>query len=352
MTVRARLAAAVGLAALTLAACAAPPTGEPSDAQTTAGAGGASPDAAGAVTVGLTYVPDIQFAPFYVADAKGYYDEAGVDVTLRHHGQSEQLFTAIAAGQEDLVVAGGDEMLQARSQDVPLLSVATLYQEYPVVLIVPADSPITSPADLAGHSVGVPGPFGETYFGLLALLGAAGLTEADVDVEHIGFTQQAALAAGHVDAVMGFVNNDAVNFAGAGMAVRTIEIPPNADGVTPLVGIGLGVLDETAAARPDDVAAVVEATLRGAADVAADPAAAVELAAEYVPDLDRPDRQQAALATLEATVPLYGEASGFGAQDPATWAAMVAFMTERGLLEADVDAADAWTAKFLPAATN
>lgn len=352
MTFRARLAAAVGLAALTLAACAAPAEQPTGAAPAPSTADGAQPAAAAELTVGLTYVPDIQFAPFYVAEEKGYYDDAGVDVTLRHHGQSEQLFTAIAAGQEDLVVAGGDEMLQARSQGVPLRSVATLYQQYPVVLIVPEDSPITSPADLAGRSVGIPGPFGETYFGLLALLGAAGLSEADVDVQYIGFTQQAALAAGHVDAVMGFVNNDAVNFASAGTAVRTIEIPPAADGVTPLVGIGLGVLDETAEARPDEVAAVVEATLRGAADVVADPAAAVEVAARYVPDLDRPERQAAALATLEATVPLYGEAAALGAQDGATWAAMVAFMTERGLLEADVDPADAWTAQFLPAATN
>ncbi|MDO5683262.1 MAG: ABC transporter substrate-binding protein, partial [Propionibacteriaceae bacterium] len=121
---------------------------------------GGSTQATQKFTLGLTYTPDIQFAPFYVAAEKGYFTDAGLDVTLRHHGANEQLFGAIQAGQEDMVYAGGAEFMQARSQGVPLVSVATYYQEYPVVLVVPQDSPIQSAADLKGRSVGVPGPFG------------------------------------------------------------------------------------------------------------------------------------------------------------------------------------------------
>jgi len=341
--------AALASGVLALAAC----TGQPAaqDGGTTAATGtGTSTGGSGdALTIGLTYTPDIQFAPFYVAAEKGYYKDAGLDVTLRHHGASEGLFTAVGGGQEDVVVAGGDEMLQARSQDVPLVDVATLYQEYPVALIVPADSPIRTAADLKGHTVGIPGPFGETYFGLVALLHGAGLTEKDVTVEHIGFTQQAALTAGHVDAVMGFVNNDAVRFAQAGQDVRTI---PVTEGEVPLVGIGLGVLDATAAERPEEVSAVVEATLHGVRDVVADPQDAVDISAAYVPDLNRKDQQAEALATLAATVPLYGTGDQIGAQNAATWEAMVKLMGDNGLLASTVDPADAWTAKFLPTATN
>jgi NitT/TauT family transport system substrate-binding protein len=82
----------------------------------------------GRFTVGLTYTPDIQFAPFYVAAEKGYFSEAHLEVTLRHHGANEPLFGAIQSGQEQIVYAGGDEMLQARSQGVPLISFATYYQ--------------------------------------------------------------------------------------------------------------------------------------------------------------------------------------------------------------------------------
>ncbi|MFH5823281.1 ABC transporter substrate-binding protein [Georgenia sp. AZ-5] len=347
---KSRLAAVGVAAALGLAACTAPAD------RTTEERGGASEPAengaggAGRATIGLTYTPDIQFAPFYVAEERGYYEEAGVDVTLRHHGQSEGLFSAIGSGEEDVVVAGGDEMLQARAQaePVPLKSVATLYQQYPVVLIVPADSGITSAADLEGRSVGIPGPFGETYFGLLALLRSAGLTEDDVDVQHIGYTQQSALQAGHVDAVMGYVNNDAVRFAQAGMDVRTIEIPPAEDGNVPLVGVSIGVLDSTAAERPEDVAAVVAASLRGVQDVLDDPEAAVDVATGYIPDLARPEQREAALATLDATAPLYEGAAGPGRHDGARWEQMVTFLSEHGLLESEVDASEAWTDEFVP----
>lgn len=300
--------------------------------------------ASGELTIGLTYTPDVQFAPFYVAAEAGYYEDSGVDVTLRHHGASESLFGALEAGEEDLVVAGGDEMLQARSQDVPVTSVATLYQDYPVVLIVPEESDITGPADLTGRSVGIPGPFGETYFGLLVLLAEAGLTEDDVDVEHIGFTQQAALTAGHVDAVMGFVNNDVVRFAEAGTEVRHLPLT-EADDV-PLVGIGLGVHDDVLADQEDAVRAVTEATLRGVEDVLADPEAALELSAQHVPGLDA--GSAAALATLEATAELYRTEDGtVGQVDPDAWQEMADFMESHGLLGGPVDVEDALAADLL-----
>ena len=66
------------------------------------------------LTVGLTYVPNIQFAPFYVAQALGYYRDAGLDVTFHHHGASEDEFGALVGGKEDMIFAGGDEMLQAK----------------------------------------------------------------------------------------------------------------------------------------------------------------------------------------------------------------------------------------------
>lgn len=296
------------------------------------------------LTIGLTYTPDIQFAPWYLAEAKGYFEDAGLDVDLRHHGASESLFGALEAGDEDVVVAGGDEMLQARSQGVPIVNIATVYHGYPVALIVPQESPITAPQDLAGHTVGIPGPFGETWFGLLALLADAGLTPEDVTIEHIGFTQQAALTAGHVDAIMGFANNDAVQFELADQPVRVI--PLTAAGEPPLVGIGLGASEAAIAAHPEELRAIVAATQRAIADIVADPAAAVEISADYIPGLESPQARTTAQATLEATVPLYESTSD---TDRATqWQEMAEFMAGHELLGDAVDAAAAVTDDFLP----
>lgn len=344
-----RLAVPAAMAgALLLAACTAPGGGAqtaPTDTAETAASADptAEPTAAPvALTIGLTYVPNVQFAPFYLAEANGYYAEAGLDVELRHHGGSESLFGAIASGQEDIVIAGGDEMLQARAEGTPLVSVATLYQEYPVALIVPAESDVTGVEDIEGLRIGIPGPWGQTWFGLLALLDAAGLAEDDVQIEHIGYTQQAALIAGQVDAVMGFVNNDAVQFEIAELPVRTIGI--GAAGDVPLVGIGLGTTDELIADESEAIAAFVAATLRGVEDVIADPAGAVEASADHIPGMTSA-QHAAALATVEATIPLYGDASGQA--DLTAWRAMAAFMGERGLLSGEVDVFEAVTNELL-----
>jgi NitT/TauT family transport system substrate-binding protein len=300
-----------------------------------------APDAR--VTIGLTYIPNVQFAPFYLASQRGYFADAGVDVTLRHHGESEDLFGALTGGREQIVVAGGDEMMQARSQAVDVVSIATLYQTYPVTLIVPADSDITEPAQLAGRTVGVPGQYGETWFGLLAMLQAAELTTDDVTVESIGYTQQAALSGGHVDAVMGFVNNDVPQFRATGLDVTAIGI-----GDVPLVGISLGTTSRMTQREGAALTGVVTAVGRAVADIAADPSIAVESAAEEIPGTISDSQREIMQQVAEATVPLYGELTGpWGEQDAERWAAMADTMLELGLIEDPVEAEDAFSNEFV-----
>ncbi len=68
----------------------------PDDASPAAGTGEVEE-----ITIGLTFVPNIQFAPFYVAIEKGYYEDAGLEVTLNHHQAGADQFGALVAGQED-----------------------------------------------------------------------------------------------------------------------------------------------------------------------------------------------------------------------------------------------------------
>src|SRR6185312_16226669 len=101
------------------------------------------------VSIGLGYIPDIQFSPFYAAQSAGYYKAAGLDVTF-NHGVVPDLFGSMVAGKNDFVFAGGDELLVARDKSVRAIDVATIFQKYPVSLIVPANSPIKMLADLKG----------------------------------------------------------------------------------------------------------------------------------------------------------------------------------------------------------
>ncbi len=324
----ARLIAVLVAAALTLAGCAQPtPSPSPSSTRTATG-----------VTIGLTYIPNIQFAPFYVAEKNGYFEAEGVSATLRHHGAQEGLFTALASGQEDFVIAGGDEMAQAASQGMDLVAVASYYRRYPVVAIVPDGSAVRTASDIKGRRVGVPMRSGETWLGLLAMLKSAGLTEADITVVEVGFSQQAALKANRVDVIMGFSNNDLIQFGRARLASRAI---PLTSGEPPLVSIQLITTRRYLTEHPDAVRGVANAMVAGMEQAASDPAGAVVDSAEWVPTLTQQAAAADALATLEATTALFRSEDGTisGRVDEARFTVMVDFLKTSGLVRGTLDSA-------------
>jgi NitT/TauT family transport system substrate-binding protein len=298
------------------------------------------------LTVGLTYVPNIQFAPFYVAQALGYYRDAGLDVTFHHHGASEDEFAALVAGQEDAIFAGGDEIVGARAHNVPIVDVATVFTRYPVVAIVPANSPIQSAADLRGHTIGVPGAYGATYIGLLSLLSSAGLSQSDVTIQSIGYTQVTALLTHKVDAIMGYANNEPLLLQKSGMTVRTFDVN-NAE--HPLISNGLAAMQSELSSHGGDIKKLVAATLKGVDYVLAHPQDAVNLSKAYVPGLDSASNAADALAVLQATLP-YMQSAGAkaGYNDPAKWAAMVSFLQAQGQLSGPVDASKVYSNDYLP----
>ncbi|AZA14417.1 ABC transporter substrate-binding protein [Corynebacterium choanae] len=245
-------------------------------------------------TIGLTYIPNVQFSPVYVADERNYLP-AGVD--YRHHGQNEGLFTALLAGQEQFVVAGADEAAAADSDELQVI--APYYEQFPVVVIVPGDSPIHTMADLKGKKVGIAGFYGETWYGLVAGLKQVGLTPDDIDIQEIGYTQQAALSTGKVDAVVGFSNNDSVRFALAGFATR--DLTPE---VQSLRAASLITTKKFAAEHPELTAKTVAALFHAYEDLIADPNLGVAAAEKLIPELNEPEQKEAAAQTMDATAPL------------------------------------------------
>ncbi|MFV0452007.1 MAG: ABC transporter substrate-binding protein, partial [Propioniciclava sp.] len=201
---------------------------------------------------------------------------------------------------------------------------------------VPETSEVTEPADLAGLRIGLPLRAGETWFGLQALLAEAGLTEEDVEIVEIGYTQQAALTTGQVDAVVGFRNNDQVQFELADIPTRVVPLTDS--GVVPLVSIVLATTRENLDENPEVAQKVASAMVAGISATVDAPASAIEVSRAYIPTLSEPGAEAAAAATLEATVPLWGTAGGdiSGTMRESEWSDMTTFMYERGLLATQV----------------
>jgi NitT/TauT family transport system substrate-binding protein len=231
------------------------------------------------VTLLLGFRPDVQFAPFYVAQQEGFYASAGLDVTIEHR-QAPDVQRLVAEGDAEFGVADATDVMIARTAGIPIRYVSTLYQGFPVAIIGPAADVPEDPSGLAGMTIGTPGRFGSSWHALLALLEAGGLTESDVTVrEYPQFNQVDGLANGDVDLITGFRNNEPLQLEGRGIDPGLLLV----DEVAPLPGPGVIVGDALLAADPELVRAFAEATAAAQAEVIADPDIGFAAAEEAVP---------------------------------------------------------------------
>lgn len=114
-----------------------------------------SASAADKLTLQLKWVTQAQFAGYYVAQDKGFYKEAGLDVTIRPGGPDINPSQVIAGGGADVVVDWLPSALATREKGVPLVNIGQIYQKSGMMLTCRKDSGIAKPADFKGHTLGV-----------------------------------------------------------------------------------------------------------------------------------------------------------------------------------------------------
>ncbi len=283
------------------------------------------------LTIGLTYIPNVQFSPFYVARDQGLFTEQGLEVTLRHHGAQEDSFGALLGGKEDVVFASGDEAVVASSAGSTVTTFGTGFQQFPGVLLASADSGITSVADLRGRTIGMPGHYGSSYYTVLAALHMAGLEDTDVTLQDIGFTQVTALTTGRVDVVVGYSNNETVQFANAGFDVVELAVQ---DPVTPTL-VGPGLTTVPGRLEDDVLRGIKAALLKAEESILADPQVAIDATAGEVPTLSEEGQEETARAVLAATSKLWlRDGSPSMEVDTEAFVRMGKFLTEVGIIEA------------------
>src|SRR5215210_6337733 len=218
------------------------------------------------ISLPMGYIPNIQFAPFYIALEKGYFREAGIDLELDYKFETDGV-ALVGAGDLPLAVVSGEQVLLARAQGLPVTYVAAWYQEYPVSVVAKSELEILIPQDLKGKKIGLPGLFGANYVGLRALLFEAEMSESDVTLDSIGFNQVELLAAGEQDIVVGYTANEPIQLRARGIPVTEIRV---ADYVQ-LASNGILANEKVISEDPDLVRRFVGAFLKGLADTIADP---------------------------------------------------------------------------------
>jgi len=297
------------------------------------------------VTVAMTYVPNVQFAPWYVAAEKGFFKAEGLNVDFDYRMDIDAL-PLVASGRIDFAIAGGDQVITARSHDIPVVYLATLYAKFPPTIIALAKSRIKTPADLKGKKIGLP-LYGTNLLATKAILNKAGISERDVQLIDVGYTQISSLISGKVDAVVGFANNEAQILTTEGYPINQID----SWRYFPLVGHGLITGKTTVTENPKMVQSMVRATIRGMQYSLAHPAEAYAICLKYVPDISKDTvglQKKILNSSMELWENAYTQRYGLGMSDPQTWLESERLMHQYGLIEKETPVRDLLELKFIP----
>ena len=292
-------------------------------------------------TLTMGYIPNIQFAPIYVALEKGYFENAGYDVALAYGNEADAV-ALVGAGEQTFAIASGEQVLLAREQGLPVVYVAAWYQDFPVGMASLSEADIVVPENLTSQRVGIPGLYGASYIGCIALLQAGGLTEEDVDLLSIGFNQVEALATGQVDAAVIYLANEPVVLRAQGYDVNVIQVADYLE----LVANGLVTNEDTIAGNPRQVTAFIDALLKGIADTIENPVEAYEISEKYVENLAEADAAVQRLILAES-IKLW-QTDRLGYSEPAGWINMQQVLVDMGLLENALTLEEAFTNDLLP----
>src|SRR5712691_1674469 len=287
---------------------AAAPTTAPAAQPTTAAAAKPTTAAAAAkpsgppdkVKLQLKWVPQAQFAGYFVALEKGYYTDENLDVTIVPGGPDIVSEQQVANGQADFGVDWVASFLAFRDKGLPLIDVAQIYQSSGLLLVSKKSANITKAEDLKGRSVGV--WYGGNEFEFLALMDKLGYDpDKDLNVIKQGFTMDPFLA-GQMDAASAMTYNEYQIVLESGVKADDLNVLRYND-------LGVGMLEDNLFAtetmvktKPELVQRFVRASMKGWQTALDDQKSAVDAVMKYAEPgsttVDHQTRMMAEVAKL------------------------------------------------------
>lgn len=284
------------------------------------------------VSIVLDWYPNAVHSFLYVAQERGYFTDEGLQVQIKMPSENPtDGIKLVGAGRETFALYYHPDILTARfNEAIPIVAVAAVVREPLSGIMAPAGAGIASPRDLAGRRVGYPSIPLNLHM-VDTMVTAAGGDAGQVEMIDIGWDLIPAIATGRVDAVSGaYVNHELPIFENEGLAM--VRFAPEDFGVPRYYELMLITGERTLQEDPELVAAFWRAAARGHRDVAADPAAGLQVLLDNQ-RAEFPLKEDVEAFSLGWLLPRMEEAGlPFGAQEAERWQEVAAWLVERGIL--------------------
>ncbi len=236
------------------------------------------------VTLQLKWVTQAQFAGYYVALEEGFYEEEGLDVTIKPGGPDIAPAQVLAGGGADVIVDWMPSALAAREAGLPLVNIAQPFKSSGMMLTCRNDSGVTSVEDFPGHTLGV-WFFGNEYPFLSWMSTLDYSTDGGPDgvtVLKQGFNVDPLLQ-NQAACISTMTYNEYWQVIDAGFTPEQLTVFKYEDQGVATLEDGLYVLDDRLAdpAFVETMAKFVRASMKGWKWAEANPDAAAEIVLEY-----------------------------------------------------------------------
>jgi putative hydroxymethylpyrimidine transport system substrate-binding protein len=297
-----------------------------------------------ALSLALDFYPNPDHAGIYMAQKEGFFEEAGLDVSISSPSDPAAPIKQVATGQTDLAISYEPEVMLAHEQGLPVVAVAALVNRPLTSMIWLKKSGIKGIGQLAGKTVATAGiPYQQAF--LKTILARVHLQPSAVKEVNVGFGLLPALVGGSAQAMLGGYSNV------EGVDLRESGKEPV---ITPVDKLGVPTYDELVLVAnkqkleedPDPYRLFIAALTRGTEAAVADPKAASAALLEANPELD----PKLTEAEVEATLPLLGAKTAgqpYGYMDPKQWEAFAAWMRDNELVSELLKPTDLLTNAYL-----
>jgi len=295
------------------------------------------------VSVRLKWLPQAQFAGFYVGKAKGFYEQAGLDLTINPGGPNLNVETLVASGNDTFGLAGGTEtVLFAREKGLPLVCIGVTVQKTPFTYVTYKDSGITKVKDFAGKKVAT--WFTGTQYTLYSMLAAAGLKQSDLTIVPQSGSMSPFIEK-QFDVAAATYYNELNTLKEQGLGDKLTLIKPDDYGVIVQQDTVL-VSEKYRNEKPEQVQAFMNATIKGWKYALQNKKEAIDIIMAAAPSLNRA-HQEAMLDEFEKLVKAgRGGSEGILALDLPMVEKMQTQLIEYKALKAPMDISKAYDGSF------